>query len=263
MRLVNKLASPSTLLRPVMMSPMAGSVDLRSTTALARRPVTTIAEGRVLAESVTPVPLGKALIRTAYDPFSIFMKKNDNYRSSIRLAQESIPSHPNITFFWVGATLWAAGVDATKPEVVYQTVKFGALILGVTPEQLGDIACVKNLNHESDDPQENMQLHGAVIDSLTEVRKCFNPELFSSLEITSNAKNPKFTRANLLSVLESRGLSCEVVAENLPVVSVNNAGDRDFSHLSSTVRVDLDAAAPVAATASSSSSSSSSSSPGR
>lgn len=54
--------------------------------------------------------------------------------------------------------------------MIYGTVVKGAKILGVMPEQLGDVACLKNLNHPSNDRQENIRLYSEVIDAVEKVK---------------------------------------------------------------------------------------------
>ena len=226
---------------PVMRAPLGGSVDWRATGGHSSRPITTFAEARPDPRTETPVTPYMPLLRTSYDGFQDFVRKNESYKNQIVLLPKTVQLVFGVTYFTIGGTLWAAGGDATNPNMIYDTVKMGAKILNVTVEQLADVACVKNLNHPSNERQDNIQLHSDVISALREVKSDRNPEVFTSLEVTSNAKNPKFTREDLLSVVKGQGLSCEVINEKIQVVSVDNAGSRELAHDSSTVRVNLDA----------------------
>ncbi|MFD1559841.1 hypothetical protein ACFSHT_30080 [Paraburkholderia silviterrae] len=218
-------------------TPLSGSVNLFGT-GVSHRPVTTFAELRP-GVSETPVPLSKALLRTTYDRFDVLKQKNVGYFDDVEeLPEIHVSSFPYVKFFMVGNTLWAAGVDATHAIQIFETLKVAAGYLGVTTAELGDIACLKNLNHESDDPATNIELHMDVIEALISLNE-YDSELFTHLEITSHKKNWKLPRERLIERIEELDLEWEDKDEKVTTVSVSNCGQRELPHDSSTLRIDL------------------------
>jgi len=214
---------------------------LRGRSGVSSRPITTFGEAKADPRYLTPVTLEKPLLRTCYGPIEDFLRQNPSYKDEIKL----LPKQPGtkVDFFMVGETLWAADVDATIPELIHDTVVRGAKILNVTPEQLGDVACFKNLNHPSNNRDSNRKLYGAVFDALLEVQREFNQQMFQHFEVTSHPRNPKFPREDLEHVLKERDLTSEIINESVLVVSVDNSGDRELTHKSKTVRISPAAAA--------------------
>lgn len=192
------------------------------------RSVVTFAEQRPDEEFVTPVPPYKPLLRTC--GLSLKEFNDQGYEvEPLAVPGENVPN--GVDFFWVGDTLWATGVDITNAYRVYRTIITGAKLLGVTPEQLGDRAYFKNLNHVSDNREKNIELFGDALDSLSNVR-LNNNRLFETVYIINHKENPKITAEDLHMIVETEERGTLTEKGDVEVRVSNNFGNKDISQKS-------------------------------